>query len=213
MARVYAKKPCVCTPIKKCRTCVKSQSMRRVYETQPPCPACGVRDRSTNGDCRPCGKARQDRIFANQQPCRVCGSRNRNTAGICRSCARNADLKKHYGIDSTEYERMLNSQGGVCAICGAPPGGGRGGKLHVDHCHATDEVRAILCHNCNFGLGAFGDSPSRMRQAARYVETHAARISGAPTRARRHAPSRSPGTHATQEQLFAPRPRSSSNTR
>src|SRR4051794_16557750 len=59
---------------------------------------------------------------------------------------------------------------GVCALCFSPPGG-RGG-LHVDHCHATGAVRALLCSDCNTGLGLLKDSPALLRDAARYVELY-----------------------------------------
>jgi hypothetical protein len=44
--------------------------------------------------------------------------------------------------------------------------------LHVDHCHQTGHVRALLCTGCNSGLGAFRDSPERLREAAAYIEHH-----------------------------------------
>jgi hypothetical protein len=61
---------------------------------------------------------------------------------------------------------MLEAQGGVCAICRAAP------AAHVDHDHATGEVRALLCFNCNGGLGQFRDDPFLLHVAAFYVEHH-----------------------------------------
>ncbi len=71
---------------------------------------------------------------------------------------------------------MFAEQGGVCAVCGQPERrrNSKGGirRLSVDHDHATGEVRALLCHDCNTALGLLLDSPDLMRLAAAYVERH-----------------------------------------
>jgi hypothetical protein len=60
--------------------------------------------------------------------------------------------------------------GNRCAICGAPPDGKR--NLALDHDHATDTVRGVLCMSCNVGLGHFNDDVERMRKAIAYLELH-----------------------------------------
>ena len=74
-----------------------------------------------------------------------------------------------YGLAPGDYERMLEAQGGVCAICKREPRSG-GRKLHVDHCHRTKKVRGLLCWHCNVGLGEFGDSPERLESASLYLK-------------------------------------------
>lgn len=78
---------------------------------------------------------------------------------------RKSHLKCTFGLTTEDYDRLLESQNGVCAICGKKPKG----KLHVDHCHATGIVRGLLCHKCNAGLGLFCDEPSLMMRAIEYV--------------------------------------------
>lgn len=85
---------------------------------------------------------------------------------------RNSNLKRYYGITLDEFDTMLAGQGGRCAICHTddPTGLGRWNQWHVDHCHATDKVRAILCPACNVMIGHANDDPKRLRAAASYLE-------------------------------------------
>jgi hypothetical protein len=75
-------------------------------------------------------------------------------------------LRRRYGITAADADALLAAQGGLCAICRAAPAG------HVDHDHDTGAVRALLCFNCNGGLGQFKDDPALLRAAADYVEEH-----------------------------------------
>ena len=83
---------------------------------------------------------------------------------------RRANLKKAYGITVEQYDAMLASQNGECAICYGGPNG-KGNRLHVDHCHESGQIRGLLCGECNFGLGKFGDDIARLRSAADYLES------------------------------------------
>lgn len=88
---------------------------------------------------------------------------------------RNKGLRKKYGIKHTDYERMLEEQGGVCAICGTDDPGGHGGRrgtkfFHIDHCHTTGAVRGLLCQRCNNGLGCFSDDVVLMHGAIGYLQ-------------------------------------------
>jgi hypothetical protein len=84
---------------------------------------------------------------------------------------RNAHIRSLYGIEPEEYFALLESQGGVCAICKLPPKGthSRNKYLHVDHNPKTGLVRGLLCDSCNNGLGRFEDDPERLRRAADYL--------------------------------------------
>lgn len=85
---------------------------------------------------------------------------------------RNRRLK--YGISGAETRAMLEAQSGGCAVCreairlvgekSSP------GLAHVDHDHATGQVRGLLCRGCNWAIGQMKDSPSRLRAAAAYLE-------------------------------------------
>lgn len=84
------------------------------------------------------------------------------------------NLKRMYGISRETYERMLQEQGGVCAVCCKPESTLRKGKLcelSVDHNHTTGEVRKLLCNKCNIALGMMDECPDRIRQLANYINS------------------------------------------
>ena len=79
-----------------------------------------------------------------------------------------------YGVSKDLYEETLRAQVGLCAICYTA------NPRHTDHNHFTNTFRAILCENCNRGLGMFADQPGLLRKAAAYLESHAAKTSSMP---------------------------------
>ncbi len=89
--------------------------------------------------------------------------------GEAERASRRSHLKK-YGLTLEEHDRLLEEQGGVCAICKGPSVGRRGQWFDVDHDHSTGEVRGLLCTNCNRALAALKDRPELLREAALYLE-------------------------------------------
>ena len=81
-------------------------------------------------------------------------------------------LESRYGIDETEWQRMFDAQNGRCAICDSKDPKGNHGVFHVDHCHETGKVRALLCDTCNRGLGMFYDNIDILKNATKYLEEH-----------------------------------------
>jgi hypothetical protein len=86
--------------------------------------------------------------------------------------SRRYKLKQEYDITLEQFDAMREAQGGKCAICEEP----FSKTPHVDHCHATGKVRALLCGGCNVGLGRFRDNPEHMEAAAQYVRAHRTRL-------------------------------------
>lgn len=85
---------------------------------------------------------------------------------------KSAQLKRLYGITIDRYNEMLEAQDGVCAICGKAEGNeiqGKAVSLAIDHDHATGAIRALLCSNCNRGLGLFNDDITLLAKAQAYV--------------------------------------------
>lgn len=87
--------------------------------------------------------------------------------------SRKYSLKKNFGITPEQYDQMLISQGGRCKICGgSESASGRWDSnfLCVDHDHVTGEIRGLLCHPCNTGLGFFKDDTGRLEAAINYLK-------------------------------------------
>ena len=73
---------------------------------------------------------------------------DRSEADRKKALKRAGALKRRYGITPEQYDKMLERQGGGCAVCGkAPKPGAR--RLAVDHDHSTKVVRGLLCFTCN----------------------------------------------------------------
>lgn len=147
--------------------------------------------------------------------CRACGARKpmaefhwtasrRHRSRTCKTCAhaqqaeriserrkagtmqpRTDRLRREYGLTPEAVETMRLEQDGACAICTQPFGERVGERMHIDHCHETGRVRALLCHNCNLGLGHFRDKVDLLVKAAGYLTQHRerlAQVEDAPTR-------------------------------
>lgn len=80
---------------------------------------------------------------------------------------RESRLRRTFNICSEEYEKVLEYQGGVCAITGRPAGTL---ALAVDHDHKTGLIRGLLSQQANKGLAIFQDRPDWLRAAADYME-------------------------------------------
>jgi len=74
-----------------------------------------------------------------------------------------------YGITLEERDAIFLAQGSKCAICQVSENP-HTRQWHTDHCHATNTVRGVLCHNCNLMLGQAKDDPERLRAAIAYLE-------------------------------------------
>lgn len=88
---------------------------------------------------------------------------------------RKVQRKHKYGLDDEQFNKMLESQGGLCACCGKILEDGwaqnhKPNKLVVDHDHVTGQVRGLLCTMCNKGLGLLGDNIEGLEKALAYLK-------------------------------------------
>ena len=131
------------------------------------CPKCGemkpredyygVRKRS--GWCKVCSRAKSAAYYAANKERQKAKHREWVAANKERVAAHKA--KSAYGIPLDEYEQLMHE--GKCVICGNTE------RLRIDHCHACERVRGVLCDSCNKGLGFFRDDPALLRAAIRYL--------------------------------------------
>lgn len=90
---------------------------------------------------------------------------------IARESAQRNRKRLLYGISNEEFAVMEVAQEGKCLLClqVPPPRAGTTGGLVVDHNHATGEVRGLLCHGCNRGLGFLHEDPAILQRAITYL--------------------------------------------
>lgn len=113
--------------------------------------------------------------------CRVCRAdkpenrfylkdRNGRRDTTCKRCRIISQRERTLGVTQEQYLQMYKAQGGKCGICNRRLYSKRYKAFCVDHCHATGEIRGLLCHNCNRALGMFQDDPDRLHRAAEWVK-------------------------------------------
>jgi len=78
---------------------------------------------------------------------------------------RERQLQQNYNITIADYDKMFSLQNGKCLICERASNK----RLVVDHNHSTDEVRGLLCNNCNMGIGLLNDNPITLAKAVDYL--------------------------------------------
>lgn len=118
-------------------------------------------------DCKPIDKAKHILTDKFKQTSRNNYIRNKHKW-------RNRRLKSVYKISEAEYDLLAEKQNNLCAICGKKETRFISGKaiLSIDHCHKNKRIRALLCNNCNKGLGNFKDDISAMMNAIFYLKEH-----------------------------------------
>lgn len=124
------------------------------------------------------------RPFGLASRCRAC-ERNRKaelakkiywsmTAEERYSYNRKWNIKTKFGITLEQYDAMLDSQGGVCAICKLPETVRHHSTktvqpLVVDHNHDTGTIRGLLCTKCNKAIGLLMHNTMYLSNAIDYL--------------------------------------------
>ncbi len=122
---------------------------------------------------------RQDPVIRAKEHAYEKARYNDPTSGRKERCLRNKkkqheagyNLQYNYGITKEQRQQMVDSQNGCCAICGKHESVLKRG-LFVDHCHATEENRGMLCDPCNKLLGHAEDNTEVLEKAIDYLKLH-----------------------------------------
>lgn len=78
---------------------------------------------------------------------------------------RRSSLLQRYGLDLHDYYAMYVRQSGLCLGCHKRPDH----TMHVDHDHATGEVRGLLCARCNSALSVV-ENHTLVRNLTEYLQ-------------------------------------------
>jgi hypothetical protein len=83
------------------------------------------------------------------------------------------NLFLNYGLSKEKYLDILECQGACCAICKSSTANSKiSERLFVDHCHETGEVRGLLCHGCNVGIGLLKEKIENLYSAINYLKKY-----------------------------------------
>jgi hypothetical protein len=150
--------------MKRCFKCGETKPLLEFYKDKAArdghkkkCKVC------VNTDSKKWALANREAVYA--------GEKRRRDLPTGKIRTRGYNLKRTYGITLAEYRAMEFTQGGRCLICQEIPTPALNRvPLYVDHNHRTGAVRALLCKDCNTGLGHLRDNPSLLTRAAAYLE-------------------------------------------
>lgn len=118
--------------------------------------------------CKDCGKPRTQQLYYENHAERLDYRTRRRKRPESQEYHRNYKLKSKFGLSSIEYDEMLDIQEKLCYICKEPSSK----TLHVDHCHATNKVRKLLCFRCNTVLGHVKENEELLRNMIVYIREH-----------------------------------------
>lgn len=79
-------------------------------------------------------------------------------------------IQNKYGLTKEDYLKLLSNQNNGCKICGLTSSENLHNYLYVDHCHNTNQIRGLLCKDCNSLLGMAKDNISILENAIKYLK-------------------------------------------
>jgi adenine-specific DNA methylase len=91
----------------------------------------------------------------------------------CKPCHEKVKVKSRlgaYGLTKETYQQLFLNQNNCCAICKNTFESTK--NTHIDHCHKTKKVRALLCHGCNTAIGLLKESPEILKSALNYLKKY-----------------------------------------
>lgn len=144
------------------------------------------KDQIFNGKIfRKCSECDRFKILSQYGPAKWCYRGKRKTCIPCSNKKQNIAKKEYikknpdyktanclrhkYGITVLQYELLKVGQNNRCAICNRRESSKKL-VLSVDHCHKSGDVRGLLCHRCNTGIGFLRENIETLKSAIKYLE-------------------------------------------
>ena len=123
--------------------------------------------------CKKCNNESQRKWYRKNNEREILKSRTYRQKNPIKT--KNTKLKQKYGISIEDFNSLLASQNGVCAICSKIDNykhskGSNTPLLSVDHSHLTGKIRGLLCGSCNRAIGLLKDSTYLLHNAIKYLE-------------------------------------------
>lgn len=75
-------------------------------------------------------------------------------------------ILKAYNLTLEHFDRLKKINNNKCWICGCES---HTEELCVDHNHKTNDIRGLLCHNCNKTLGIINENPFILIKMVHYL--------------------------------------------
>lgn len=152
--------------------CRKTNSLKTYKKI---CPDCGKTPAETpfgpnpntidklSSVCRKCNSLRTKKLTMDYDEEKIAEIKARKASDKYK----NTYLLRQFGITLEVFHKMKESQNDKCKICSTKFNSEN--IIQVDHNHDTGKVRALLCRNCNWGIGHFKDSPLLLTKAIEYI--------------------------------------------
>lgn len=82
-------------------------------------------------------------------------------------------LKKAFNLTIEDYNNLLKNQGNKCAICKTKfkkLTEQNIDRLCIDHNHKTEQIRGLLCTQCNLAIGNLKEKIQYFKNAIKYLQ-------------------------------------------
>jgi len=105
-----------------------------------------------------------------QYQCKKCHIKNKDKY-YCPNKTSRRIKRNRYNISDEDLDALMSVK--HCDICNKEIGWStdrRGSKAYIDHCHTTNEVRGVLCMQCNTSIGKLGDDIASIQHVLNYIK-------------------------------------------
>lgn len=124
-------------------------------------------------ECSTCGVVKIPEEFYTRSQCKICYRKHQHQIHKkdpnWKQYIKDGHILRRYGLTPEAYRALLESQGGVCAICKQPETA-KNRSLSIDHDHVSGKVRGVLCTACNAAIGLLRESIPNLSAAIDYLK-------------------------------------------